>query len=102
MIELENRIKLQCSSCIHKQVCGHKDKWEDYVEEHIQLRKKYDLFDEDPSCKYYMLDEKEIKRGVRVKNNPVNDVWTKRVKDNPWKICIDDINPDMAKELGLL
>ena len=61
----KQQIKLQCSSCLHDVICGHRDEWKRYCKEHIELRKKSVLFDEDPSCRYYIdksvLEKKEEK-----------------------------------------
>lgn len=53
----EKSSTLQCNTCIHSIVCGHKKQWEDYCKEHIKLREKCILFDEEPNCKYYLVNE---------------------------------------------
>lgn len=54
---VDNSVK--CDNCLHSVVCGHKEKWEEYVKEHIKLREKYSLFDEEPECKYYLTSIKQ-------------------------------------------
>jgi hypothetical protein len=47
--------KLQCEqNCIHCAVCGHKEQFKKYFEEHISLREKSVLFDEQPKCDFYI------------------------------------------------
>ena len=56
MINIEEA-KLQCENgCIHAQVCGHKEQWANYCKEHIKLREKSVLFDEEPKCRYYIYE----------------------------------------------
>lgn len=72
MINIEET-KLQCDNgCIHAQVCGHKEQWANYCKEHIKLREKSILFDEEPKCRYY-IHENRLKE---------NELVTKADKDD--------------------
>lgn len=85
--------KLQCEqNCIHCPVCGHKEQFKKYFEEHIALREKSILFDSQPTCKFYLnKDDIEIKH-----THDISDIY-KRVKEVTGKEPIvfgsrDDLN----------
>jgi hypothetical protein len=42
-----------CKNCIHQRVCGHKEKYEQYIEEFNELNKKWDIFQTNPNCPEY-------------------------------------------------
>jgi hypothetical protein len=42
-----------CENCIHNRVCGHKEKYQQYIKEYNELNKKWDIFDRDPNCPEY-------------------------------------------------
>ena len=95
----KQQIKLQCLSCLHEVICGHKDEWKRYCKEHIELRKKSVLFDEDPSCRYYIdknrvefllaKDDKDKSEAYKELAKPYN----KKVKtENGWKYKDEELN----------
>jgi hypothetical protein len=43
-----------CKNCIHDRVCGHKEKYEQYIKEFNELNEKWDLFQKNPSCPEYL------------------------------------------------
>jgi hypothetical protein len=49
----ENDDMCNCTSCIHKRVCGQKEKYEQYIKEFNELNKKWDLFEKNPNCPEY-------------------------------------------------
>lgn len=94
MINIEEG-KLQCEEgCIHAQVCGHKNEWANYCKEHIKLREKSILFDEEPKCRYY-INKSRLKEGeptTRAKDDLIekinrSNVIKKEDKEgrNPYK-----------------
>lgn len=99
MINIEEA-KLQCENgCIHAQVCGHKEQWANYCKEHIKLREKSILFDEEPNCRYY-IHESRLKEEESI--SKINkDSLTEKIKRskegrNPYKDdyswLLDEIN----------
>ncbi len=41
---------IDCSKCIHKDVCKHEDKVEDYLNQYENMKKISSLFDGEPNC----------------------------------------------------
>jgi hypothetical protein len=69
--------KLQCEqNCIHCPVCGHKEQFKKFFDEHISLRRESVLFDGQPKCQFY-LNENDIERKH---THDISDVY-KKVKE---------------------
>ena len=84
MINIEET-KLQCENgCIHAQVCGHKEQWANYCKEHIKLREKSILFDEEPKCRYYIHESRLKEEEQTIKVNK-DDLIEKIKKSNVIK-----------------
>ena len=84
MIDIE-QTKLQCENgCIHAQVCGHKTEWANYCKEHIKLREKSMLFDEEPKCRYFIHESRLKEEEQTIKVNK-DDLIEKIKKSNVIK-----------------
>lgn len=99
--EDKQQIKLQCGSCGHSIVCGHKNAWANYCKEHIELRKKSVLFDVEPSCRYYIdkkvLAKKEEKtKEIKVDKVKIDKSVLDKLKKQPlvYTTPVDDIFND--------
>lgn len=79
------KTKLQCENgCIHAQVCGHKTEWANYCKEHIKLREKSILFDEEPNCRYF-IHESRLKENELVTKANKDDLVEKIKRPNVIK-----------------
>lgn len=84
MINIEET-KLQCEEgCIHAQVCGHKTEWANYCKEHIKLREKSILFDEEPKCRYY-IHESRLRENEPITKVNKDDLMEKIKRSNVIK-----------------
>lgn len=84
------KVSTDCEKCLHKPVCKEIENWNKYREEHIRLREKSILFDEEPKCPYYIEDknltniEKQCDmKPYEEKRKDIFDDWFK--KDRPLK-----------------
>lgn len=97
--EDKQQIKLQCSKCVCSPVCSEKDNWRRYCKEHIELRKKSVLFDEDPSCRYY-IDKNRVEFLLAKDNKDKSEAYkelakpyNKKVKtENGWEYKDEELN----------
>lgn len=48
-----------CNNCRCKPICKETEAWQEYIKQHLEMRKKSSLFDADPECPYYIAKEKE-------------------------------------------
>ena len=55
---------IRCSKCAHSKVCMYKEKYEEFVSEVINIRKKYDkeILDFEIKCAEYAYNKQPISR----------------------------------------
>lgn len=105
--EDKQQIKIQCCECACKPICSEVENWKKYCKEHIELRKKSVLFDEDPNCRYYIdkkvLEKKDEIKEVEVKKIDVDEKILDKLKKQPLIYTRPDkdiFNDDLSWRFG--
>ena len=97
-----------CKECIHTQVCGHKEKYEQYLNEIEELKVKYDIFETAPKCQFYKKDDKINFRGfldgdtkiTTINKEPVVEPYVKQFEsDKVYKY--KKKNPSIINDLSI-
>ena len=62
-------IKKNCGSCIHKDVCGWKDRYEIEVSSLVHETQTAELIQYDMKCKHHMYDHTGLTHNLEVQDN---------------------------------
>lgn len=88
-----------CKECIHTQVCGHKEKYQEYLKEMEQLKEKYDIFENAPKCQFYKKDDKINFRGFLDGDIKITTINKEPVVSNYSDIRKDKVNNLYTKDV---
>lgn len=88
-----------CKECIHTQVCGHKEKYQEYLKEMEQLKEKYDIFENAPKCQFYKKDDKINFRGFLDGDTKITTINKEPVVSNYSDIRKDKVNNLYTKDV---